>query len=377
MRARLLLAAAAFVALGMPRSSLGVAWPAAANQFDRPLADLGLVLAGFVFVYALATMIAGRLVARSGAGRVVGTGLAIGALGLVVVVVSSEWQVAALGVAVMGLSGGLIDASVNTDVALHNGARAMGMLHASYGVGATIGPLLVTYGLSRGDQWRPPLAVFAGIHAMVALALLTRTSLWSDRAQPPHAPAPVGGQRRVVMLTLVVFALITASETTASQFGFSFLTVERGLDATVGGLAVSGFFAGLTIARLALGAVGHKLAPTRIVTYSTFGVVVGAGLLWWSPTSLLAATGLTVMGLAGGTLFPLNVLLTPRRVGSDATPRVVGWQLAAANFGGAAYPPLVGQMIGSSGLGVVGPAVLGVAVGLVLVAELLRRSTRV
>jgi fucose permease len=284
---------------------------------------------------------------------------------------------AALGVAVMGLSGGLIDASVNTDVALHNGARAMGMLHASYGVGATLGPLLVTYGLSRGDQWQPPFAVFAGIHTIVALAFLSRTSLWSNRSLPAHSPAPVGGRRRVVTLALIVFALITASETTASQFGFSFLTVERGLDETVGGLAVSGFFAGLTIARFALGAVGHRLAPTRIVTFSTFGVVAGAGLLWWSPTALLAATGLTVMGLAGGTLFPLNVLLTPQRVGSEATPRVVGWQLAAANFGGAAYPPLVGQMISSNGLGVVGPAVIVVAIALLVVAELLRRSAQI
>lgn len=377
MRARLLLAAAAFVALGMPRSSLGVAWPAAASQFERPLADLGLLLAGFVVVYALATMFAGRLVVRSGAGRVVGTGMAIGAVGLLVVVFSSAWQMAALGVAVMGLSGGLIDASVNTDVALHNGARAMGMLHASYGVGATFGPLLVTYGLSRGDQWRPPFALFAGIHAIVALAFLTKTSLWSDRSLPVYSPAPVGGRGRVVTLALVMFALITAAETTASQFGFSFLTVERGLDETVGGLAVSGFFAGLTVARFTLGAVGHRVAPSRIVTFSTVGVVTGAGLLWWSPTPLMAAAGLTVMGLSAGTLFPLNVLLTTQRVGSEATPRVVGWQLAAANFGGAAYPPLVGQMISSNGLGVVGPAVLVVAIGLLAVAELLRRSAQI
>lgn len=375
MRARLMLAAAAFIALGMPRSSLGVAWPAAADEFGRPLADLGLLLAGFVVFYALATMLAGRLVIRFGPGMVIGGAAALGVLSMLIVVTAGDWQWAAFGVGVMGVSGGMIDASVNTEVALHHGARAMGMIHASYGVGATFGPLLVTFGVSRFDQWRPPFAIFAAIHMVIALAFFANNSLWSGSTVARPSPAPVAGRRRVVVLVLLIFSLITAVETTASQFGFSFLTIERGLNETAAGLAVSGFFAGLTIARLGLAVAGHRMKPSLVATGSTLGVVAGAGLMWWSPTALLAAAGLTVIGLAGGTLFPLNVLLTPQRVGTGATPRVVGWQLAAANFGGAAYPPIVGQLIASSGLAVVGPAVMVVAAALLLVAELLRRSS--
>jgi fucose permease len=368
--------AVAFVALGMSRASLGVAWPAAASAFDRPVSDLGWLLAGFVALYALGTMLSRRLVEAKGTGGVVTGAVALAAVGLALTATAGNWQLATVGVGLAGLGGGLIDAAVNSDVALHHGARAMGMLHASYGVGATVGPLLVTFGLARGGHWRPAFVVFAALNAVIAARFFARRQLWQDREAPAHAPPPAKSRKATIVLALLVFALITATETTAAQFGFSYLTLERHLSESIAGLAVAGFYAGLTVTRFGLGAVGHRLRPERLLTVSTVGVIAGAALLWWSVNALVAGTALAVMGLAGGALFPVNVLLTPRRVGTAATQRVVGWQLAAANVGGAVYPPVVGAVIAAVGLAAVGPAVVGLAAALALVVEALRRTSR-
>ena len=69
--------------------------------------------------------------------------------------------------------------------------------------------------------------------------------------------------------------------------------------------------------------------------------------LWASPANWLVVVTLITAGFAHGPIFPLEILLTPRRVGDAGTARLVGYQIAAANVGGAAVPGLIGtQSVG-------------------------------
>jgi len=44
----------------------------------------------------------------------------------------------------IGVAAGFLDSSVNTAVALANRNRLLNMLHGCYGIGTTIGPLVIT-----------------------------------------------------------------------------------------------------------------------------------------------------------------------------------------------------------------------------------------
>ena len=56
------------------------------------------------------------------------------------------WMMVLLGIAT-GLGAGAIDAGLNTYAAAHFGAGLMQWLHASYGVGVTLGPIIMTAAL--------------------------------------------------------------------------------------------------------------------------------------------------------------------------------------------------------------------------------------
>jgi fucose permease len=88
-----------------------------------------------------------------------------------------------------------------------------------------------------------------------------------------------------------------------------------------------------------------------------------------------AAVGLVAAGLALSVVFPLLMLRTPQRVGTERAASAVGWQTAAASIGAAAGPALAGVVFGRVGIEAFGPVVLAMAMALGAVIFALERST--
>jgi hypothetical protein len=65
------------------------------------------------------------------------------------------------GTVLFGVGFGALDTALNAHAARHFGARDINWMHASYGLGATLGPLLVTALLSAGRSWRQTYGVMA------------------------------------------------------------------------------------------------------------------------------------------------------------------------------------------------------------------------
>jgi MFS family permease len=86
-----------------------------------------------------------------------------------------------------------------------------------------------------------------------------------------------------------------------------------------------------------------------------------------------------LLGLGLSTVFPLGLVLTPERFEADRVARVIGYQMAAGVGGGGLVPVVLGVAIQSWGWIVVGPALLGMALGqsaLHLATRLLESSRR-
>jgi fucose permease len=68
------------------------------------------------------------------------------------------------------------------------------------------------------------------------------------------------------------------------------------------------------------------------------------------------------MGAAIAPVFPALVTLTPLRIGVGRTHRVIGWQVAAANVGGASVSALVGVILQHEGLRTLGGCLFVIAI---------------
>lgn len=370
----LALSVAAFVILGMPKSAFGVAWPSVAGDLGRSVADLGLVIALYVVGYFLASVGTGFLSHRLSMGCVLMIAGGLATVSLVGYATAGRWAwllVAALG---LGLSGGLIDVGVNAVVAVHHGARAMGMLHAGFGIGATLGPLMMTTFLETNVSWRVGFAVLALAQGVLAIFYLRTRREWNVEPPEDGSSRTVRTDRKALLGgALVMFALYAGVEVGTGQWAYTLLTEGRGVSTAAAGVAVTSFWAGLTVSRLALGVIGHRVAIQRLLGGSSLLVLVGVVAFWLNPVEWVGLLGLVVMGLALGPIFPLQTTLTPSRVGVAYTPTAVGYQLAAATVGAAVIPGGLGIVVSRFGLEVVGLVLMVTAVLLAGSIELLRR----
>ena len=365
-----------FVLLGMGLGVQGVAWPSVAETFDRSLADLGYVTLLFGGGYTASTLLSGRLSSRAGIGPTL-----IGAAGLAVVALaalsgSPTWPLFLTAAGVLGAAGGLVDAATNTYVAIRRGVRAMGLLHGSFGIGAIAGPLLVTGLLQVGLSWRAAFAALAGGQGLYAAGLWLAARHLDARIAPVADDHQTGLLRSSVLVwSLVVFFLYLGIAAGAGVWAFTFLTENRGISDGLSGVVVASYWGAFTAARLLLGAAGDRFRADMVLRWSAVSTITTLLVFWWSPEAWVGVAALVLAGFAHGPVFPLEMLLTPRRFGTALTPTVVGLEIATANAAGAVLPGLIGLVVGYGGLDVIPPLLVANALALWLAIEMLRRQS--
>lgn len=318
----------------------GVIWPDVRERFDQSLGALGIVS----LVYGLARM------STSGSGRAATARFSIGAcvvgalLGLIAVdlLVSSatSWPMFLIGVAGVGLVSGLLDSVGAGVLATLGEVGSAGLVHGAYGVGATLGPLVVVL---IGD-WRWSLAATALIAAGAAALAVSPRHRWPAPPTPAvidHSPPP----RRATTISLLLFALFVAVEVTMGQWLFTYLTDGRGVSETIAALGVSGFWGGTTVGRLLL---ANPSVSLRIDQIGLPACAAAAGGLYVGVTIMPGWAIIVCSTLAGLLLSPLIPTLaarTVRRVGPTHAQRVSGWQLLAANVGAISVPACTGLLV--------------------------------
>jgi fucose permease len=177
----------------------------------------------------------------------------------------------------------------------------------------------------------------------------------------------------VLVLGLIVFFVYTGFEVSAGQWETSYLRGHLGLSASGAGLAAFGYWGALTAARIGL-ALPARPVPARHVI--GWGMAVGTGaaaLIWWQPGTVAVVAGFVVLGAALAGIFPALIAVTPQRIGDQRARHAIAWQVGAAAVGGSGISALLGLFINTSGLAVLGPALLVLALLLVLAYAALAR----
>jgi fucose permease len=366
----LVLSYAGFVAIGLPDGLLGVAAPGMRASFGVGLDALGELLLAFMVGYLASSVASGWAMQRlGGPGGLLAWSCGVTAASLFGYALAPSWLGLVACGPLAGLGAGAIDAGLNTVAARTFSARTITWLHASYGVGATAGPALMTAVLESGGSWRLGYALVAATQLALAWAFGVTCRGWpaghsaGDRLE--DAP-PLRSTLRLpaAWLGIAVFLLYTGIEAGAGVWAYSLLTEARGMAPPLAGACVSAYWASFAAARVAAGAIVNRVGPSAMLRASTAGIPLAAALLWLAPQPAVSALGLVLLGVACAPVYPALMATTPRRVGDAHTAGAVGLQVAGATLGQQILPALLGVLAARHGLEVVAPALLAVGVAL-------------
>jgi fucose permease len=349
------LAYIAFISLGMPDGLFGVAWPSIREDFSLRLDSVGAFFFAGTTGYMLSSFFSGKIIKRLGVGGTLAASCALTASALLgYTLVPTWWMMVSLAVA-SGLGAGAIDAGLNTYVASHFGEGLMQWLHASYGFGVTLGPIIMTTGLNVFNSWRLGYQVVGATQLLLAASFLVTIRMWQNGGVP-HAPeqerhlmdyhTPFGETLRqpVVLLNLLMFFLYTGAEFSFGSWTYSLLTLSRDVPVEVAGLWAGSYWATFTIGRVMAGLLTRRFGMANLLKVGFLAALGGSLLLWWNPFPQASIIAVSIIGFALAPIFPGLVSGTSARVGEQHAANTIGMQIAAAGFGGAVIPSLAGVL---------------------------------
>ena len=367
-----------FIVLGFPDGMLGIAWPSIMGTFGLQNAQMGTLLLASTLGFLVTSFNVGRLIGWFGITNLLIATNILRAVGLLGIGLAPEWSLLVASAFFFGLGSGAIDGGLNTYFAMNlPSPRLMNWLHASFGLGATIGPIMMTALLSMGGVWRWGYVIVAAVQVGMGLLVWARASAWQTRADTPAAEAAVTHTkaratlaRPIVWVNIAIFFCYAGIEVTAGNWSYSLFTEARGIPVAVAGFWASLYWGSFTLGRFFFGIVADRFAVIPTVRAMSLTAIAAAACIWWNPADWVSFGGLIVLGFAMAPIFPLMITATPLRLGSGDANNAIGFQVAAASLGIGLLPGLAGLLADRFSLEIVGPFMVAGLVVMTILHEI-------
>ncbi|MFH5183612.1 MFS transporter [Paenibacillus sp. TAB 01] len=302
----------------------------------------------------------------------------------------------------LGLGGGAIDAALNHYVAENYKAHHMNWLHCFWGVGATMGPIIMSYFIAEHNSWREGYTAVSLVQFSLAIILLVTLPLWkrvaatkgtecptstisqdrfeveAERMQPAGSFKSNVLRIRGVKYTLIAFLFYCGVESTIGLWGASYMVGARNLTAETAAGWVSLYYGGITLGRFITGFITLKV-HNRVLIRCGQLIAIAGGAMLLIPHPLLLLAGLILIGLGLAPIYPGLLHETPSRFGRMNAAKLMGYQMAVAYTGSTFLPPLFGLLATQTSISlfpfVVVAFALSMAVSVERVNRILRKQT--
>ncbi|MFH5780105.1 MFS transporter [Heyndrickxia oleronia] len=375
----------AFISLGLPDSLLGVAWPVMQSDFDAPLDTAGFLFMTIAGGTIISSLISGKILKRFGTGKVTLISCLLTACALLGFYFSPSIIWLFICAIPLGLGAGAVDAGLNNFVAIHYKAHHMSWLHCFWGVGATMGPLIIAQFISGQNSWRNGYFAISGIQFALVAILFLSLPLWNrviknrnntlkkdsdgekyfEEDTKNLKPLQIKG----VKLALISFLFYCAVESTVGLWGSSFLVNVKHLPAAVAAQWVSLYYGGITVGRFITGFITFKMNNATLIRLGQIIALIGAILLSLPFPSIFALIGMILVGLGLAPIFPCMLHETPTRFGKKQSQIIMGYQMAVAYTGSTFMPPLLGFLASHSTIGIFPLCILFFVTAMLLSSE--------
>jgi fucose permease len=319
------------------------------------LLNVPLYYAGFIsMIIAGGTVISSifseRIIRRFGTGIVTAVSVLMTAAALIGFSISHVFWVLCLCAIPLGLGAGSVDAALNNYVALHYKARHMSWLHCFWGIGASIGPIIMSAFLVNKKSWNLGYRTIGIIQFCLVALLFISLPLWKNKiaheTSTQHKSIKftklfsIAGVKQI----LVAFFCYCAIETITGLWGSSYLVMVKNIPPEIAAQWIALYYIGITFGRFISGFVTMKLNNRQMIRFGQG--IIGCGIivlvLPFGNSTLLP--GLFMIGLGCAPIYPSLLHETPENFGGEYSQAIMGIQMASAYIGTTLLPPIFGWL---------------------------------
>jgi len=356
MLALLIIIYISFISLGLPDSLLGSAWPVMYEELSVPVSHAGILSMIVSLGTVVSSFLSAKLIERFGTGRVTLVSVAMTAIALIGFGLSHSFIPLLFFAIPLGLGAGSVDAALNNFVALHYKAKHMNWLHSFWGVGATTGPVIMSFWLAKKNNWNMGYITIGIIQSFLVIALMFSLPLWNNSQIEKKGTQNKDNKKddiKVLSLpkifqipkakmALLAFFSYCSLELTTGLWAGSYAVNNYGVSSDVAAFWTSIYYLGITVGRFLSGFMSVKFSNTKLIKIGLSGIFIGITLIVLPLPVWKIPIGLSLIGLGCAPIYPSMLHQTPRIFGKELSQSMMGIQMAFAYIGSTFTPPLFG-----------------------------------
>lgn len=335
-----------FISLGLPDALLGSAWPTMYQQIKVPLSYSGIIFIIISIGTVISSLNSDRLTKRFSPKIVTAVSTAMTMVALFGFSFSRSFIELCLWAIPYGLGAGSIDAALNNYVALHYQSRHMSWLHCMWGVGATLGPYIMSIALTNNGNWPLGYRIIGFIQLILTIILFSTLSFWKSgenngediKTIPLLEVIQISG----VIEIMLSFFCYCAIEQTCGLWAATWLVKVKGIGEARAASFAAFYFLGITIGRFISGFITYKLNDKQMVRLGEGIILIGLIMMIQPYSEILSLLSLIVIGLGCAPIYPSLIHAAPVLFGRDKSQSIIGVQMASAYVGNICMPPLFG-----------------------------------
>ncbi|HVF24702.1 MAG TPA: MFS transporter [Anaerolineales bacterium] len=333
----------AFILLGLTIAVEGPTLLQLAENTSSALDQISLIFIFGSLGYLSGSYVGGRLYDRISGHQLMAAVLVLLGIVIAFVPVANSLTSLLLIILILGLAKGALDVGCNTLLIWVHKEEVdpfMNGLHASFGVGAFIAPLIVARVISvTGDinwvYWSFAIAAFP------IAAFIWSLPSPSPRITPDEhkdVPLPI----LPVAIMVMCFLLYVGAEVGFGNWVYTYaLQLNLGTEVTSAYLT-SAFWGSFTLGRLLAIWISTRVSPKTILYVDFAGCLASLGLiLFFRDSSTILWIGTILLGVSTASIFPTFLTLAEETM--HVTGTMAGWFLVGGGIGGMILPWAIGQ----------------------------------
>ena len=377
----LLLVYVAFTCLGLQHSLLGAAWPSMYQGLNAQISFAGIISMIITGCIIISSIFCSKIAKKISTGITCLIGFLLIALALIGFSFSRSIMMLCLCAIPLGLGTGLEEVLLNDIVARFYKLVHMNFLHCLWGVGATIGPIILVH----MGNWNWGYRIISIIELCLVVVLFFSLPLWNKITGKTIKEEEIDHKSlsylRLFKLKGVKYALASfffycSIEALVGLWGSSFVVIVKGIPKDTAANWVSLFFLGITFGRLVSGFLAFKLNNRWMIRLGQILIALGIIFLVlpFGNTSLLIA--FLMLGVGCGPIFPSLSHETPENFGKEYSQDIMGMQVAFAFTGSTVMPPLFGFIASHFNYGLLPVFLVSILIILIIVSEILNNKVK-
>ncbi|MDY2724105.1 MAG: MFS transporter [Candidatus Onthovivens sp.] len=346
-----------FISLGLPDSFIGSCWPTISEYFkiSRDFQGIfSLIVSFFTIASSFLTIKLTKYLKNYG---VIAISIGLTISGLIIIGFSDNYYLLLLAAIPLGFGGGAIDSILNSYVSLHYKAIHLNFLHAFWGIGAFISPLIIGSFIVDPSGFKDAAFVLSIIQTTILIITLSTLVLWVkvDKIYNIDSRNTTNSENNkenigffnTFKLRGVIFACITffsyiAIESLAYSWFTSLCVFGMNIDNDIASKYLSLFYIAISLGRVISGLLSIKIKDKNLIRIGEGILLIGIILLTFKFNFVFMPIALFIIGLGCGPIYPSIVHSTVDKFTSKYASAVMSIQIGFAYMANISVAPLFG-----------------------------------